>query len=76
MAGGNRADCMFVDQLIRFSPEDDAKIIETEDDPLELTTRGQLDRDMVAISPYAIEKLVLNIDLILHDCHLVSPPQE
>jgi len=66
---------MFVNQLIGLPPEDDAEIIKAEDDPFDLMARGQFDHHAFPISPDAIEKLILDINLIL-DQAFPSPPQK
>ncbi len=66
---------MLINQLVGLSPEDDAEIIKAEDDSLDLTARGQFDHHAFPISPDSIEKLVLDIDLIL-DHAFPSPSQK
>lgn len=62
---------MFIDQLIRLSPEDDTEIIKAQDDPFDLMARGQFDHHRVSIPPDTIEKLILDINLILD--HALPP---
>lgn len=66
---------MLVNQLVGLSPEDDAEIIKAQDDPFDLMARGQFDFHAFPISPDTIEKLILDIDLIL-DHAFPSPPQK
>jgi hypothetical protein len=63
---------MFIDQLIRLSSDDDTEIIEAENNPLHPVTCGQFDHHMLPVPPDAIEKLILDVHLILH--HTVGPP--
>jgi hypothetical protein len=63
---------MLINQLIRLSPDDDTKIIEAENNPFDLPTRGQFDRHMLPIPSETIEKLILDINLILQ--HTLGPP--
>ena len=63
---------MFIDQLIRLSSEDDTKIIEAEDDSFHFVARGQFDHHVLPVAPDAIEKLILDVHLILH--HAMGPP--
>lgn len=63
---------MFIDQLIRLPSEDDTEIIEAKDDSFHLVTCGQFDHHMFPVTPDAIEKLILDVHLILH--HAMGPP--
>lgn len=63
---------MFIDQLIPLSSEDDTKIIEAENNSFHPVTRGQFDHHMFPIPPDAIEKLILDVHLVLH--HALGPP--
>ena len=63
---------MLINQMVGLSPEDDAEIIEAEDDPFHLATRGQLDQDMFPIPADSVEKLILNVHLVFH--HAMDPP--
>ena len=63
---------MFIDQLIRLSSEDDTEIIEAEDDSFHPVTCGQFDHHMFPVTPDAIEKLILDVHLVLH--HAMGPP--
>jgi hypothetical protein len=60
--------------MVGFSPENDAKIIEAQDGPLDLMARGQFDHHMFTVSPDTIEKLILDIDLIFD--HAVPSPSQ
>ena len=57
---------MFVNQMVGFSPEDDAEIIEAQDGSFDLMARGQLDHHMFTVSPDTVKKLILDIDLIFN----------
>jgi len=63
---------MFIDQLIRLPSEDNTEIIEAENNPFHLATRGQFNHHMFPIPPDTIEKLILDVNLILH--HAMGPP--
>jgi hypothetical protein len=63
---------MFIDQLIRLSPDDNTEIIKAQDNPFDLMARGQFDHHRVTIPPDTIEKLILDINLILD--HVLPPP--
>jgi len=56
---------MFIHQMVGLPPEDDAEIIKAQDDSFDLMAGGQFDRHVLPISPDTIEKLILDIDLIL-----------
>jgi len=66
---------MLINQMVGLSPEDDAEIIKAQDDPFDLMAGGQFDRHVFPISSDTIEKLILDIDLIL-DHALPSPSQK
>jgi len=66
---------MLINQMVGLSPEDDAEIIKAQDDSFDLMAGGQFDRHVFPISPDTIEKLILDIDLIL-DHALPSPSQK
>ena len=54
LAGGDRANGMFIDQLIRLPSEDDTEVVEAEDDSLHLMTCGQLDHHVFPVTPDAV----------------------
>ena len=56
---------MLINQMVGLSPEDDAEIIKAQDDSFDLMAGGQFNRHVFPISPDTIEKLILDIDLIL-----------
>jgi hypothetical protein len=56
---------MLVDELIRLASQDETEIIEAHDDSFDLLTAQHLYRYTVTIPANPIEKLILNIDLIL-----------
>ncbi len=62
---------MFIDQLVTLRSKDETEIIKPEDDPFDPATGHQFDHHMASISPNPIEKLILNINLILY--HGSSP---
>jgi len=72
LAGGDGADGVFIDQLIRLSSEDDTEIVEAENHSLHFVTRGQFDHHVFPVTPDPIEKLILDVHLILH--HAMGPP--
>jgi len=61
---------MFINQMVSFSPENQTEIVEAENDSFNLTAGGQFDDHMASISTDTIEKLILDINLILHHGHL------
>jgi len=63
---------MLINQLIRLSPGNNTEIIEAENNPFDLATRGQFDYHLFPIPSDTIEKLILDINLILH--HTLGPP--
>ena len=66
---------MLINQMVGLSPEDDAEIIKAQDDPFDPMAGGQFDRHVFPISPDTIEKLILDIDLVL-DHAFPSPFQK
>ena len=66
---------MFINQMVGLSPEDNAEIIKAQDESFDLMAGGQFDRHVFPISPDTIEKLILDIDLIL-DHAFPSPFQK
>jgi len=71
--GSNR---MLVDQLVSLSPQDDTEVVETVDHSFDPLAIDEFNDDMVSFPPDPIQKLILNIDLILHHGHLPSSPLE
>jgi hypothetical protein len=67
---------VFVDELIRLASQDETEIIEAHDDSFDLLTAQHLHRYTVTIPANPIEKLILNVDLILGHHHLTSSFQE
>jgi hypothetical protein len=67
---------MFIDQLIRLSSEDDTEIVKAKNNPFDLTARGQFNHHMVSISPDTIEKLILDINLVLDHARPPSPQKD
>ena len=61
---------MFIDQLVMLPSKDETEVIKADDRPFDLTAIGQFDDHMASISTNPIEKLILNINLILHHGHL------
>jgi len=63
---------VFIDQFVSLASKDDTEIVKTVDDPFEFATGGQLYNDMAPVPPDPVEKLILNIDLILQHGSLPS----
>ena len=63
---------MFIDQLIRLPSKDDTEIVEAEDDSLHPVTCGQFDHHVLPVTTDTVEKLILNVHLVLH--HAMGPP--
>jgi hypothetical protein len=61
---------MFINQMVSLSPENYTEIVEAENDSFDLTAGSQLNDHMASISTDTIEKLILDINLILHHGHL------
>jgi hypothetical protein len=57
---------MLIDKLIRLTPKNEAEIVEARHDSLDLLTAHQLDGYSDSIPTDPVEKLILNIDLILY----------
>jgi hypothetical protein len=59
---------MFIDQsfVLIFIFDDQAKIIEADDEPFDLLPCGDLNDHGDPLLAHPVEKLVLNIDLIFH----------
>ena len=63
---------MLIKKLIRVRPEEDTEVVEAENESFEFTACGQLDTDPLAVAPYPVKKLILNIDLDFRFFHLFS----
>ena len=61
---------MFINQMVSLSPENQTEIVEAENDSFNLTAGGQFDDHVASIPTDTIEKLILDIDLILYHSHL------
>ena len=67
---------MLIDELVRLAPQDEAEIVEAHDDSFDLLTADQLYGHTDSIPANPIEKLILNIDLILDHHPLTSSLQK
>jgi len=61
---------VFIDQMVSLSSEHQAEIVKAENGSFDLMASGQLNDHVASIPPDTIEKLILNINLILHHGHL------
>jgi hypothetical protein len=52
--------------MVSLSPEHQTEIVEAENDPFDPAAGGQFDDHVASISADTIEKLILDINLILH----------
>ncbi len=65
---------MLINQMIGLSTKDKAEVIETDDDPLELTASDKFDGHSISIPPKLVEKLILNVNLVLDHSHCLLLP--
>ena len=70
---GDGRDGMLINQMIGLSAKDEAEVIETDDDPLELTASDKFDGHSISIPAKLVEKLILNVNLVLDDGHSLLP---
>lgn len=67
---------MLVNELVPLCPKDKTEVVEAHDDALDLLTADERYGHAVPIPPNPVEKLILDIDLILDHHSLTSSPQK
>jgi hypothetical protein len=67
---------VFVNQLIGFSSQDEAEIVEALKDPFQLTAGGQFDAHPNSIFSNLVEKLILHVHLVFDHVGSPSSPEK